>query len=410
MKSLTKLLTCCTLGLLGFAHELRAQSIGHSAYNAFGLGTLEQVGLVPYEHMGYAAIGSRIDDVVNLENPAGLTSIRGFTHSFDFGLSFSQLTQESPSDISTGTFGGLHDLNVWFRLNQKTAISVGLSKYSDATFDILDRSTDGSESRLVGDGGSSQAFLAAGYSLLPNLHLGVQGSLLFGSLQREEFLTISDPSAALQVTTTESFVKPLLKLGLQNEYKLGSKARVVLGATYEAGGSTQVSIDEVITSSVSLGRDSLFSEDFSTLQLPQKIGFGIGIAMKSWNINLDYELEDWATNEDRSRFSFQDRWLASGGIQYRKDRFSSRMIERVAFRMGGGVHSNYVAADNESYLNPYFSLGMGIPLLKGAASINVGYQYHTSGTTADNLIMENAHTFSFSLTIRDIWFGKRIYN
>jgi len=395
---------------------LSAQSITNSAYNVFGIGTLEQPGLVSYEGMGYAAIGSRAGDLVNLKNPAALNSIRGFTQIFDVGIALSGLSQEVNDETVTSSFGGLHDLNYWFRASPKTALSLGISKFSDANYDILDSQSGSSavgrsDSRHLGEGGSSQLYVAGAYSLSPNLHVGLKSNFLFGSLLSDEVVTLFDPRAELEIESKRSFVTANLEAGLQYQFLLSSKTKMVLGSTFRTGGFTSLREDRLIVSDAGTSVDSLRSDgNTSEIYLPRKLGFGVGLESQSWMINLDYEFENWGDNEDQDSFSYQDRFTASMGLQFVNDRFSEKLINRVAFRMGAGVHSNYVEVENQEYLSSYYTFGLGVPLNRGAASVNLSYQHYTNGTLNSSLIRESANTFSISVSIRDFWFRKRAFD
>ncbi len=416
MKSLIKKLLTYVL-LLIVVHFSRSQAIGNSAYNVFGIGTLEQPGLVGFESMGHTGIGARPVDMVNIKNPAALNSMVGFTQAFDVGVSFSSLSQKSNGSSFTSSFGGLHDLNYWFRVNPKTALSLGVSKYSESSFDILDSQSGTSEngrsdSRHLGEGGSSQFYLAGGYQLLPKLNIGLQSHFLFGSLQKDEISSLSNLDTNLQIEGTKSFVKTLLKAGLQYDMLLGASSKLTLGSTFRTGGTTTMSEEEIIigSSTTISSTDSLFNDDDSELYLPKQLGFGIGFQSKSWNLNLDYEFENWGANESQTNFQYQDRFIGSFGLQYIKNRFSENIVERLAFRLGGGLHSSYITVDDVDFLSQYYTVGVGIPINRGAAALSLSYQFYQTGTNALNLIQENTNTFSFSFSIRDIWFRKRVLN
>ena len=391
----------------------QAQSVSNSAYNVFGLGTLEQTGMVAYEGMGYASIGARPSDRVNLKNPAALNSIRGrgFTQIFDVGITYSHLFQQSVNETAVGSFGGLHDLNYWFRTSPKLAWSVGIAKFSEATYDILDQSGSEDESNVqhMGKGGSSQVYLGSAYSLSPHIHLGIKTGFIFGSFRSEEMSSLTLPGSSLRVNTQRSFFTPFLEGGIQYDQQLGKNSRLTFGATYRLSSHTTLREDRLIIGNTGADNDSLTAESSSSLQIPRKIGLGLGWQSRSWELNLDYELENWAVNEAQDRYTYQDRYTTSFGAQYVKDRQSDKLINRTAFRFGGGIHSNYISVDQEHYLSQYYSLGLGIPARRGTAAINLSYQYYRSGTSEGNLIRESTNTLSLSISFKDIWFRKKAF-
>ena len=414
MRSLTKRAAITSLYVVCFSYG-HSQSITNSAYNVFGIGTLEQAGLVSYEAMGYASLGARPTDIVNVKNPAALNSIRGFTQIVDFGITYSNLSQRANDDSFSSSFGGLHDLNYWFRANSKTAFSVGIAKFSEASYDILDsRSgsdvTGRSDSRHLGEGGSSEVYLAGSYAVLKNLHFGLKTRFLFSSQHRDELLSVTDPTINLEIENEQRFTKTMLEAGLQYEYRFGENKGVVLGSTFRTGGNASVAQEERIIGNSGNSIDTLSSEDDYRIYLPQKIGVGLGLTLKSWSFNFDYEFENWGLNESQDGFEYRDRFITSFGAQYVRNSYSEKLIERIAFRFGGGMHSNYVVVEKEDYLSQYYSFGLGVPIRKGAAALNLSYQFYATGTSSFNLIEERASTFSFSITIRDVWFRKRAFD
>lgn len=415
MRSLTKnvvgWLTFMLVGVNGLA-----QSVANSAYNVFGLGTLEQTGLVAFEGMGYASIGARPSDMVNLKNPAALNSIRGrgFTQIFDVGITYSHLFQKSIKETASGSFGRLHDLNYWFRNSPKSAWSVGLSKFSDATYNIIDtQSNDNANStsdvQHTGNGGSSQVYLAGAFSMLPNTSLGVKTGFLFGSFQSEELLSLTLPGSSLIIENDRSFLEPFIEGGLQYGLTIKENFHVVLGGVFRPGATANMNEGRLIIGNTGTATDSLNSEGSSTFYIPRKVGAGIGVQLKSWDLNFDYEFENWGRNDEQERFAYRDRFVTSFGAQYIKDRTSDKLIGRTAFRVGAGVHSNYISVDDENYMSQYYSVGLGIPARRGTAAVNVSYQYYRSGTDQPGLIRESTNTISLSVTFKDIWFRKRAF-
>lgn len=392
-----------------------AQSVTNSAYNVFGLGSLDQQGLVPYESLGYAAIGSRSDDMVNIENPAALTSIKGFTQIFDVGITFSQLRQVTDEESFGSSFGGIHDLNYWFRSGSKTAFSLGISKFSDANYDILDSSSGNtqntrSDSRHLGEGGSSFVFIGAGHSLTSNFHVGMKANFLFGNMNSNEVVALSDPDANLDIEKTSGFVKAIMEFGLQYEVKLNQTSDVTLGSTFRSGSTIDLDQETTIISNTGNSLDSLFLEENSAIKIPRKLGFGASFKSKSWLFNVDYEFENWSANDNEENFTYQDRFITSFGVQFTKDPYSEKFLNRLSIRAGGGVHTNYIKVENQNYLSQYYTLGVGIPISRGAAALNFNYQFYATGTTDANLIHEYTNTFSFNVSIKDLWFRKRAFN
>lgn len=389
-----------------------SQSLPGSAYNVFGIGSLEQTGLVSYEGMGYAGIGSRSTESVNIKNPAALTSVAYHNQIFDAGFSYSTLNQQTSNTSFNGASGSIQGLNYWFRLNQKAAASVGLSKYSDATFDITDaQAVDAiinSDSRHFGDGGSSQFHISSGYTPFKNLSIGAKANFIFGSVNHTETTYIEDLTANINSERITSFANATLEFGLQYEWLLKDNASITFGGTYRHGTNTALN-EEVNIISEGFSSDTLTSSGNGTLYFPRKSGIGLGLKLKSWQLSVDYEYENWGENGEEEDFSYRDRHMFAFGGEYRKDRLSDNYLDRVYYRFGAGFQSNYIEVNGYQGMLQYYSLGLGFPMRNGSM-INLSYQYIRSGTTDRNLILQQTNKLTLGVSFKDIWFIRSAYN
>ena len=361
--------------------------------------------------MSFTGISGRIPGALNIENPAGITSTYGPNHMFDFGISYSSLNQQNSSEEASLNALGLNSLNYWFRVSPKTALTVGITKMSDASFDILDTNDrnevlGNTDSRYIGEGGASDFYFSLGHSLNKNLHLGVKSSFLFGSQLQTEYLISNDGNTELILEDRTSFIKAFIDFGLQYELELGNGKKLTLGAVYGPGANTRTKVESNILIE---GVDSLESERNESIFIPQKRGVGLGLKLNSWQFLVDYEFENWGKNQGEESFSYRNKHSFSTGIQFQKDRASVRLAERMTFNAGFGVQSNYVVVNETDFLNYQFSFGIGIPL-NLQSFLNIGYSFSRSGTTANNLFLERAHELSLNISMRDLWFKKRTYD
>lgn len=407
MKNLIKATFLSFFLLLHYAGS--AQSISGSAYNIFGIGTLNQTGLLQFQSLGGSGIGARSDENVNLKNPASLNAIVGHNQIFDIGVSFSSLSQKSLERSFSTTYGGLNGLNYWVRAGDNLAFAFGASKFSDASFDIIDSKLNSSlgsfDARYIGTGGISQLYFAAGFKISKSLSLGARFNLLSGSQSLTEITHLSQLNFDVTVNEEQNFVKAILDLGVQYDLPIGQNKKLVLGAIYRPKSPINYLHEKTLTNY----SDSLIAESSSSSYVPEKLGVGIGFSLPKWQFNIDYEFENWGINQAEQTYSYTDRSLFSVGIEYQKERFSSSYLDRVAFRFGAGIQSNYTVVDQTNYWNQTWSAGLGLPFNRGSL-INIGYQYQKMGTQTNNLVLENSHTFSLSFSIKDIWFRKGAYD
>ena len=392
--------------------QVSGQSTTGSAYNAFGFGSLNNTGLTEFSQLGYTGIGARLASSVNLENPAALTSIVGPNHSFDLGLNITQLNQFNSSSSFSTAIGGLSSMNFWVKSGKKTAFSFGLSQYSDARYDVTDLSTSSAlvgayEVRYQGSGGLSQLYGAVGYDVLPRLSLGFRGGLIFGSLTKTQTMSGNSLVDGTSITQEMNVTRAVYDVGLQYNVPLGKSKSLTFGVTYQPFFSVSYDIDQSILRS---GYDTLTSESDGSKVIPEKLGAGFQLALKNWTLMGDGEIERWGVNEGESNFDYQDLISFSGGAEYQAKEYKEKYLNRVIYRFGYRYSQGYIDALNNTFESHRFSTGFGLPVNRGTGFVNLGYSYQQQGKVGTRLIEEQMHTFSLSVSIRDLWFSKRVYD
>ena len=398
------------LSFLFFLNDLDAQSLSGSAYNILGIGSLEQPGLVAYQGMGRAGIGSRSQENVNLKNPAALNAIAGYTQIFDLGIYYSGLSQQLGSQSFNSNEAGINGFNYWFKANPKLGIVFGTSKFSDASYDITDTNvlspTLGSyTARNIGEGGLNQVYFGAGYEAIKGFNVGLKLDFLFGSLNNTTYITEADISSNLTIEDKNRFIKPVLELGAQYSYNIGKAKDITFGLVYRPQASTSINSENIIYDSA---EDTISSEYSGSMILPSKLGVGLGTSLGSWKFNVDFELEKWSINENPDDFSYDDRIIFSFGAEYQKDPFSDNFLDRMSYRFGTGFQTSYVMVDETAFNYNSVSFGLGLPINQKGA-INISYEYLTNDANGTDLILEQSSTFSIGFSFKDLWFRKGVY-
>ncbi|MAE84183.1 MAG: hypothetical protein CMB80_15680 [Flammeovirgaceae bacterium] len=412
MMSMTKKFAgACAIFILLHVQVIGQSSTG-SAYNAFGFGSLIPVGSTEFSSLGYTGVGARFSNVVNLENPAALTSIKGPNHIFDLGLNITGLNQKSSSKSYSTVIGGLSAMNFWVRSGKSSAFNFSLSQYSDAKYDITDFSTSSSllgaySVRYQGNGGLSKLAVAYTQDLFPRLSLGFRGGLVFGNITRSQELSGNSLIEGTSISQEMNLAQLVYDVGLQYSVPLGEAKSMTLGLTYQPAFSVGYDIEQEILKE---GYDTLHSESDDSQSIPEKIGVGFHLTLGQWSIMADGEVEKWGVNEGDASFDYTDLRTFSGGLVYQAndklELYANRVIYRAGYRFGEG----YVDALSTTFQSHRFSLGFGLPVRRNTGYINLGYSYQQQGKVGTRLIEEQLHTLSLSISIRDVWFTKRVYD
>jgi hypothetical protein len=400
------------LFFLGILWGATAQSTTGSAYNAFGIGGLQPIGIGAYSSTGFTGIASRMSTAVNLENPAGLTSIFGPTHVFDLDLSISHLNQTSDFDSFSTTIGGLVGMNLWMKSGDKSAVSFGLAQFSDGRYNVVDTYTNSSlidaySVQYQGSGGLSQLYMAYGKQLGRYLNVGVKGSLIFGNISNSQRLYGNDLVDGVMISETAGVGKFIWDAGLQYTIPLGSTSSITLGATYQPSFVLEYEVEQSI---IREGYDSLKEENDRTMILPQGYGVGLQLALRKWTVSMDGAFDKWGVNGERESFDYVDQYGFSTGVTYQNTENLEKYMNRVILRMGYGYESGYTNVLGRSYDMKQFNIGIGLPVNRNFGYVNLGYTYSQQGEASTVLLLEEMHTISLNISIRDLWFTRQVYD
>ncbi len=394
------------------ALQMQAQSSTGSAYNAFGFGSLVPTGTSEFSSLGYTGIGTRLSSSVNLENPAALTAVKGPNHVFDVGFNVTKINQYNSSSSFSTAVGGLSAINFWVRTGNKSAMSFGLSQYSDARYDVTSNGTVsdviGAYSvRYKGSGGLSKLYAAWAYDVFTSLSVGVRGGLIFGAITNEQILSGNALVEGTNITQEMNLAKAMLDVGVQYSVPLGKSKSVTFGFTYQPSISVDYEVDQEIMKE---GYDTLSSDTDHSRTIPEKFGAGIQFALNNWAIMMDAELERWGVNDGGEEFEYKDLKTFSGGVVYRARENLEAYQNRVIYRAGYRYSDGYVDALGATFESHRFSLGLGLPVKRATSYINIGYAYQQHGEVGTRLVEEQLHKFTVSASIRDLWFIKKVYD
>lgn len=418
------------------AQGTMAQSGTNSPYSQFGLGMLADQSTGFNRGMNGLAQGFREHNQLNSLNPASYSSIDSLTFIFDVGISGQTSNFREGNRKLNANNSNFEYAVAGFRAFKHLGVSFGLLPYTNIGYsystsvDVGDNANTISYSSYSGSGGIHQAYLGLGWEPLRNFSIGVNGSYLYGEMNRSVVNSYSNTAANTLTKSYSADVRSYkIDFGVQYQFKISAKDNIVLGATYglghKIGGKPSVSIISH-NSQTSISDTAAYPSVGATalkLEIPATLGIGFTIDhLQQVKLGFDYNLQKWSdvdapilsTDENgKTTYSmvsgqYKNRHKFTLGAEVCPEENGRSFFNRIHYRAG------------LSYATPYYyigkqdgpkeisaSLGFGIPIVNSynnRSILNISGQWVRQD--ASGFIKENTFRINIGLTFNERWFAK----
>lgn len=408
----------CEILAIAVAVASFAQSSTRSPYSQYGIGLLSDQSSGFSRGMNGAGLALRQGNVVNTLNPASYSAIDSLTMIFDMGIS-GQLTHFKEGTTTVNAKTASFDYAVGgFRLFRHVGMAFGVLPLSNIGYDYnveetMKNSSSTATVNYAGSGGLHQVFLGIGWRIFRPLSIGVNGSYLWGEIDRSVISTAStDVITSMTRFYSASIKSYKLDFGLQWQQPLGKADALTIGLTVGVGhklgdAACQAGLDEKNTSTVSKG-----------YALP--MSYGVGLAWKhgmSLLVDADFNMQKWGSLDypvmNGGQYELQsgllkDRYQVKLGADFVPNPIGRKLSQRIHYRLGAGYTTPYYKVKGGNGPKEFsVSAGVGLPLqnsYNNRSVLNLSAQWvHTS---APNLIVENTFRLNIGLTFNERWFAK----
>ena len=195
------------------------QTATSSFSSAYGIGEINSGAFSSAVALGSTGIGSHPVHAINFLNPASYSSLQMTV--FETGVK-SNFRKSSYSDSSFSTNNSsLQTIAFAFPVTKYWGMSFGLVPFSNSGYKIYSETNHPDIGKIhyqyESTGGTNQLYLGNGFKFLKNFSVGVNSSLLFGSIEKLSSVEFSDLSNSFnsRVTTTTSFANFYPGFGIQ---------------------------------------------------------------------------------------------------------------------------------------------------------------------------------------------------
>jgi hypothetical protein len=368
--------------------------------------------------MGGAGMAMSSNTFINVLNPASYHGIDSLNVIFDTGLEgkYSQFkSQGETQHLNTGNFSYF---SLGFRISPKIAAGIGLNPFSSTGYEINSTaSIDGvvdSEYPLniIGTGDISRAYGGLSFDLLPDLHLGVRTSFLFGSVKQTQYHNLSAlGSTSIYNETTNYFHNFYFEFGAQYKFKL-KNYDIAVGAIYNPEQKLVTKqINQTYNSSGTIMADETnHNGDF---KIPEEFGFGLAISdSKKFLYLVDAGIQKWSDYDYSVKsVELKNTPYVRLGLQFTPSTdFMDSYFKKVNYRIGWKYSKSYLELKGNQLEEYVLTFGLGLPIRNQSSRIDCAFELGSFGTNSNRLIQENYIRLRVGFSLKDLWFQQRKFN
>ena len=418
--------------LVLFITQSFAQKTSSSPYSVLGIGDDVSSKTVEEMSMGGVGTASNSNYQFTFSNPASYSSISLTTYTLaaqNRGISLKDANGKQKTSNTSLSY-----LAMGIPLGERGGFVFGLQPNTSVGYSLNDRVLDSNDELIEitqynGEGGTNRVFFGAGYEVVKNLSLGLEGEYVFGNIDN----SITTQEKDVQLGTryvTDTRVKGFgFKTGLLYKKELKQNLFLNLGATIQLENELDSDGHEYLyTLSFTNGespRDTILnntSTGFYKKPLKTSLGVSIGDPNK-WSASIDYSFQDEVVlggnllnNSPKLAYQKGSKFSV-GGFYLPKHNSISSYWDRVIYRAGIRAEQTGLMVNGTGNAGQFdaiddfgISFGVGLPMGNQVSRLNLGFEFGKRGTTDNGLIEENYFNFKLGLSLSNKWFRKREIN
>jgi len=417
------------LVLLSLGYQAAAQKQLNSPYSRFNIGALEPQG--SYKSRGMGGIGTALRDNNSIfyMNPASYSSLDTNSFTFDFGFDWGLNVLKENDNRYTSNDMNFNHLIMGFPVAKGWGFALGIMPVSYGFYNISEDVTEGDADYdpltgpyttiHKGEGGLSNFFAGTGVNITKNFSLGINTTIMFGTLERKYSLQFADLDNYYHNSANEKIQVRGINFDygihyrgkLKNDYFLQAGFSLTSSKTYKSN----YDYIAVRTSAYnSVDTIDYISESTTPVFLPGTYRAGIAFGKKNkFTTGFDFTYAEWSKSEIPGYSGYAANIKTYGwGLELIPEKYSNfSLLKRLEYRLGAHYGDNYLVVHDEQVKEYGASFGIGLPIRRTHTRANLFVDYtRRTGSAAAGLHDERIITIGGSLNIYDIWFIQRKYN
>lgn len=320
-----------------------------------------------------------------------------------------------------------------FRLCPGLGFSFGFIPFSSIGYDFSeskylgDHFNSGSTmtytNSYTGDGGLHEVYVGLGWNPFADFSVGANFGYVWGNYAQNitqtfyEDGTATSASNGLRRQIEADLSSYKIDIGVQYPIKIGKNDVLTPGITYGIGHA--INSPAHYYSYVANG-DTTKSVIEKAFELPTSFGAGLAWAHKEqWKVGLDVTHQRWG--ECRVPQIINDKFVSTTenymnrtkiviGGEFQPDRYSSKYLRRVQYRMGASFSTPYYKVNGHNGPREFgVTAGFALPVsnnINNRSVVNIAFQWGRSVPSVSSLITENYLRLNVGITFNERWFMK----
>ncbi|UYQ93854.1 hypothetical protein MKQ68_01935 [Chitinophaga horti] len=397
--------------LLASLHASAQKGI-NSLYSAYGIGDLEERDYSRNFGVGSAGIGRRTGNFLNEQNPASYSALPNQRFFFEVSGAAKMVQYSTTSYTQNAGDINFKKIAMGFKAGRIWGMSFGVTPFSSIDYKVLNTkyitgTPTGVRSAIEGSGGLTRTYFSNAVQLGKHFSVGLSGAFLFGNVTTTDSTGGTGQRADVFTENVRGLHNFNLTSGLQYMGRVGNM-QLGAGLTYRL--QTKLKSDQTFT--IKDNSDNTFFEDDVNTKhyiIPAQYGAGLSLTNGRFTALADYRMSDWTgKNTNLDDYVYTKSHRVAGGLEYSFYKYYlSNRVEGVSIQLGANYQTSYIKVKGQDIRD--FGITAGVSLPAGnTLRYYVGLEVGQRGTQNKGLIQENFANIVFSLSMRDLWFFKRV--
>lgn len=413
---------------------LWSQNTNISPYSFFALGDNNPQVTVASSGMGGVSITANRVYELNFSNPALLSELQLTTFDISGRTQLMKISDATQTENTATT--NFSYLAIGFPVTKKMGVMFGVQPNSNVGYDVKQEIYDTDvvlteANQYYGTGGTNRFFVGAGYQVYKGLSLGLEGEVLFGSINNTITNLRNDVMLNNRYYSDSRLQGGSLKFGVAYQHKLKKDKEVNIALATKFQNKITATTDDIFysfyynTYGAEVEVDTLFYNESlkGTITRPLTLQGAIGYGLpEKWYVGVEFDTQNaWKFNETPFNYSYahytNQQHVKVGGYYLPKKNSITSYWNRVVYRVGAQYHNTGIAVQDSQNLNPFtdlkdfgISFGLGLPIGNQLSKLNVSAEWGKRGEVKAGLIQENYVNLRFGINLAEKWFQKNKIN